>query len=272
MSLVSASSSLRRRPLLGVAGAVAVAVLTVSGCSAGQNAQTVEQTSVVDGTGFEAGAVALRDVGLRAPSGASYAEGDTAYLEGFVVNQNSAEDQLVSVSSPLAGSVEIYADGVSAFLGTQPSSSASSTATGSSSSPSEGATPSEGASPTDGATPTVGATPTDGATATGSPSATGSSSAGATASTTTSGAAAPQPVTSVDLPTNTSIQFGYGNQQLAIVFRGLTRQIHPAETFQVTFTFAKAGAVTATIAVKLPVDSTLQAPTVNTEEQQGGGE
>lgn len=250
-----------RRRLLGLVGAVAVSALTLAGCSAGQDAQTVEQTSVVDGTAFEAGAVNLRDVGLRAPIGNSYAKGANAYLEGLVVNTASAGDQLVSVSTPLATSVAFYADGVSALLGTDASPSAA---------PSGSTSATVSSSPTDTGAPTQGGTPTssDEAGETGSPAETGSASTSPSA--TTSAAGAPEALQRIDLATDQAVQFGYGNNQPAIVLLGLTQAIFPAQAFPITFTFASGATVTANVSVKLPVGRTLEAPTINTEEGEGG--
>ena len=74
----------------------------------------------------------------------------------------------------------------------------------------------------------------------------------------------------IDLATNQSVQFGYGNDEPAIVLLGLKQAIFPAQSFELTFTFANGGSVTAIVSVKLPVDSSLDAPTVNTEEEEGG--
>lgn len=244
-----------RRRLLGLVGAVAVSALTLAGCSAGQDAQTVEQTSVVDGTAFEAGAVNLRDVGLRAPIGNSYSKGANAYLEGLVVNTASSGDQLVSVSTPLATSVAFYADGVTALLGTAATPSATASASSS-------ATVST--SPTDTGAPTQGGTPTS------SVEATETGSASVSPSATTSAAAAPDALQRIDLATDQAVQFGYGNNQPAIVLLGLTQAIFPAQAFPITFTFASGASVTANVTVKLPVGRTLEAPTINTEEGEGG--
>ncbi len=256
-----AAADFRRRPVLGVVGALAVAVVTLTGCAAGQDAQTVEQTSVVDGTAFQAGDIALRDVGLRAPSGSSYATGQNAYLEGLVVNRAATSDQLVSVTSPVATKVVFYADGVSALLGSAATTGVTPSATGSTPTASSTASENTGAPSQPGtpdATGSSASAPTDGTT----------TSAGATPSATSS-AAATQPLTSLPLATNRSVQFGYGNGQPAILFLGLTKALFPSQSFQVTFTFANGGSVTATVAVKLPVDSTLQAPTESIEASEG---
>ncbi|MHA3700777.1 hypothetical protein ACXR2U_01220 [Jatrophihabitans sp. YIM 134969] len=270
------SADVRRRRLLGLAAAVAATALTVSGCAAGQDAQTVEQTSVVDGTAFEAGAVNLRDVGVRAPVGPSYAAGANAALQGLMVNTARDEDRLVSITTPAADSVVFYSDGLSAVLGTAPTGSASpsdssspSDTSSDTSAPTDGASPSEGITPSGGTTATEGSTPSDGASS--SSSVTPSAGASATGSSSSSGAA-PTPATDIPLPSDQAVQFGYSNDQPAIVLVGLKQALFPSEPLALTFTFASGATVTALVTVKLPVDSTLEAPTINAEEQEGGGE
>lgn len=104
--------------------AVSLAAL-LSGCSAGQVAQTAEQRSNVDGANVDIGDIALRDVALEYPEGGLYEAGDDARLQFVVVNRNALEpDTLMSVSSeaftqvesdeveiPDNGSVEFRGDG-----------------------------------------------------------------------------------------------------------------------------------------------------------------
>lgn len=89
---------------LGIVGAVALA-----GCSAGQIAQTAEQESAVNGASADVGPIAIRDATLAPPEnkGQFYSYGDDAPLELSIVNTASADDKLVSVSSPIAKDISI---------------------------------------------------------------------------------------------------------------------------------------------------------------------
>ena len=83
---------------------------SLSGCAAGQRAQTSDEFSVVDGVSADAGTVGLRDLGVAPPvSGASYARAGSAQLAMGIVNNGRAPDALVSASSPAAASVTITA-------------------------------------------------------------------------------------------------------------------------------------------------------------------
>ncbi|MEJ8279529.1 copper chaperone PCu(A)C [Pseudonocardia spirodelae] len=105
------------RTLAGVAGAVALTGLLVSGCGAGQIAQTAEQVAAVNGINATVGSVDVRDVQIAYPSApagpdALYRQGGSAPLQGTFVNTGSVADRLVSVSSPAASSVRIEGDAV----------------------------------------------------------------------------------------------------------------------------------------------------------------
>lgn len=227
---VSVARQLRRRPFAVVVAAVAAAGLSLSGCAAGQQAQTAEQTSVVDGSGFQAGQLLMRDVGVVPPTGASYAAGSTAALEGVLINNGRRPDQLVSVSSPDADQVDFFPDGVTALLALP---------TGRSSAAAAAVSPTTTSPPT---TPV----PTDSATAAGS---------------------APPPITAIPVAADESVSIGYDNSSYQIVLVGLKAALYPAQTVTLTFTFAGGGSVTTQVAVKLPVDATRATPTVDTGKQ-----
>ena len=87
-----------------VAAVVAASVLT--GCAAGQRAQTAAEVESVDGARIDVGAIALRNIGVAAPAtGASYAKDASADLVVDIVNNGTSPDALVSVSTPAAASV-----------------------------------------------------------------------------------------------------------------------------------------------------------------------
>jgi copper(I)-binding protein len=108
---VSAQS---RRVRVGAAAAAAGALLALGGCAAGQHAQTAEETPVVDGVAADAGPMALRAVAVAPPAGGSYAKGSSAPLQLVIVNDSTSDDQLVRVTTPVAGDVRIFADAAAA--------------------------------------------------------------------------------------------------------------------------------------------------------------
>ncbi|MGH3671688.1 MAG: copper chaperone PCu(A)C [Pseudonocardiaceae bacterium] len=82
--------------------------LALTGCSAGQVTQTDSQVSAVDGAyGNVGNSIALRNVLIpypRNPQG-NYAAGSTVPVLLTIVNQGTDPDELISVSSPVAGQV-----------------------------------------------------------------------------------------------------------------------------------------------------------------------
>ncbi|MCE0761413.1 copper chaperone PCu(A)C [Pseudonocardia kujensis] len=86
------------------AGTAALGALLLSGCGAGQLAQTSEQVAAVGGTGGVVGDVAVRNAEIAwptglAPTGAVYRKGGQALVEMVIVNDGGAADRLVSASS-----------------------------------------------------------------------------------------------------------------------------------------------------------------------------
>lgn len=109
----------RRHPrtLAGVAGAVALSGLLLSGCGAGQIAQTSEQVAATNGLNASVGQVDLRDVQIsypQSPAGPAtlYAPGTAAPVRATLVNTGAVADRLVSVSSPAATSVAVTGERV----------------------------------------------------------------------------------------------------------------------------------------------------------------
>lgn len=81
-----------------LAGGLALAFVT--GCSAGQIAQTANQASTVDGSSATIGDISLRDITFEYPPLGTYEPGDHARLQFIAVNTAAlAADSLVSVSS-----------------------------------------------------------------------------------------------------------------------------------------------------------------------------
>ncbi len=95
------------RPAAAVAGALVAAMLTVSGCAAGQQSQTAQQVAAIDGANSTAGHLGLRNVVLATPDGTRYAKGSDARVLLFISNGGLDADTLASVSSPIATSVAL---------------------------------------------------------------------------------------------------------------------------------------------------------------------
>jgi copper(I)-binding protein len=224
-------------------GSGALGILLVTGCAAGQNAQTVEQTPSIDGVQAEAGNIAIRAAGIAAPeSGTSYPKGSDAPLRMVIINRGTAADKLVSVSSTVAGGAR-FSSGASA---SPVASGASSSATASSA---VSASPSASSS-----SPAASASGSASATG-GSASATGSSSASEN--------------TPIDLGARQSVQIGIGAGGPNVTLTGLTADLFPAQPVPVTLTFASGASVTVIMAVQLTSEAPT-APTVSQATELGG--
>jgi copper(I)-binding protein len=97
----------RRRLVPGLAGLAAA--LVVAGCGAGQNVQT-EVEPAVNGNFGQAGPILIRDAQFAYPPDGTYPGGGSAPLIVTIVNSGSGDDELVEVSSPVAGDVAITGD------------------------------------------------------------------------------------------------------------------------------------------------------------------
>lgn len=100
----------RIRSTAAVAGAVIGAVV-LAGCSAGQITQTSRQVTAVDGANANAGPIGVRNAHFVLPehveSAVAYPRGGSAPLQLVIVNSGNTADELVSVTSPIAGSGEV---------------------------------------------------------------------------------------------------------------------------------------------------------------------
>jgi hypothetical protein len=87
-----------------------VAGLALTGCGAGQIAQTATQQAAVDGASGDAGDdIALRGVLMPSspnPSG-SYPVGSNVPVLATIINSGGEADELVAVTSPMAGRVQV---------------------------------------------------------------------------------------------------------------------------------------------------------------------
>lgn len=241
-----AQPAIARRIGIGLV-AVCVALVT-SSCAAGQKAETARATPVVDGTNGQVGSMQLHAVAIKAPSGASYAQGTDALMTLIIVNNGRDKDTLTTVSSPRFRTVGFYssADDADAHAKADATASSSASDTGSASSSASG--PSGTGSASSSASGTPSGSPTS--SASGSPSGTGSAS----------GATLPAATGSLDVKAGWSLPIGLTGTgtdtsgQPALLLQGLQKgDLHPGESIPVTFTFAHAGSITLTVPVQLSV-------------------
>ena len=94
--------------------AAAGAALLLTGCAAGQRAQTSVEVPVVDGVQASVGAIDLRALTIVTPANGSYPSGGSAALQLYIVN-NGAPDQLVSVSSSAAKAATLSTSAATEF-------------------------------------------------------------------------------------------------------------------------------------------------------------
>lgn len=229
--------SLRRLGAALVASAAAAALLT--GCAAGQVAQTVDQYPVVDGAAGNAGQLLIRNAGIAPPSGINgYAKGGTATLQLVVVNGTNKDDRLVSASSPVAGGVVLSAAGLPEGI--------------------SAATSSESAS--------VSLSPSS--TVTGTPAAKGSASGARTSASRSAPAASGAGTgTPIEVRADQVVQVGFSVVGPNIVLTGLNSALLPSQTVPMTFRFASGASLSLALPVKLssaspsrPVVSAATAP------------
>lgn len=132
--MIARTSEQPRRAPLAALTLIVSAVLVLSGCAAGQRAQTAIETPAVDGVGASVGAIDIRNLSVAPPlGGAAYL---SAQLQGAIVNNAGSADELVSVTTKAATSVSIYDSKADAAAGASGTASAAST---SSASPSKSA-------------------------------------------------------------------------------------------------------------------------------------
>lgn len=224
-------------PLRKILPAVAVALvaLGVTACSSGQVTQTDSMEPAVNGNMADVGEVALRNVVIAYPESGSYASGDDAPLRLAIINNGGSDDELTSVSSPAAGSVEIV--GGAAL----PARSALEVVVPADSSATSSAEPTESATPT--------STPSDSA----EPSTPGDSETSSSPTSTTS--ETPEPTASATAPDVVGA--------ISIVLRDLTADLVMGKNVPITFVFENAGQVT----VNVPIDTPEHA-----RQDSGGGE
>ena len=102
------SAQPRTRGLRAVLVAGGIAVL-LAGCAAGQVTSTAEIVPVVDGALATVNTMDLRAIAVAPPTDRSWAEGSSAPLQMFLINNSATPDQLVRVSTDRSASVEVLA-------------------------------------------------------------------------------------------------------------------------------------------------------------------
>ncbi|WP_342213854.1 hypothetical protein [Nocardia wallacei] len=212
---------LRKAPrrAVAVAALAAGAALALSGCSAGQISQTASQVAAVNGNSANVGKVALRDVRILLPQSEEYtnAKGGKAVLAFSAINDGATKpDELASITTDL-GQVKITP--ANPQLAYQQTLVAGKRSEAHASAPISSAAPSSTAA---------------------------SSTAASAAPTTTGSAAAHQAegLGAAEHPAEPAAP-------ILVEITGLTRDITPGLTYQVTFNFKENG----TVQVPVPVDA-----------------
>jgi copper(I)-binding protein len=105
--------------VVGIAAAGLAAVVALSGCGAGQVAQTATQEPAVNGTTTNIGEISVRNIHLRAAQSTDYVQAgrDVELLFVAVNGSPDTNDKLVSVTSDigtvtLTGKTDVPANGV----------------------------------------------------------------------------------------------------------------------------------------------------------------
>ncbi|MGV9678974.1 hypothetical protein ACWDSJ_27145 [Nocardia sp. NPDC003482] len=211
------TASKARRHAVTVAAFAAGAMLALSGCGAGQISQTADQVAAVNGNSANIGKVALRDVRLLLPQSEEYtnAKGGKAVLAFSAVNADPAHgDELTSITSDL-GTVKITP--------ANPQLQSGQTVVAASPKAVHAAAPTTSAA----------------ASTTAAPTSTGASATASAAPAHGVGEGSP------DQPADPAAH------PLLIEITGLTKDVSPGLTYQVTFNFKNAG----TVKVDVPVDA-----------------
>ncbi|MGQ4616958.1 hypothetical protein [Nocardia sp. R7R-8] len=220
LKAVTAPKGARRR-MVTVAALAAGAAIALSGCGAGQISQTARQVAAVNGNHADVGRIALRNVHIVYPSeGTAYnnAKGGKALIALSIVNNGeSVPDELTSITTDL-GTVKITPASGKSVVELAPQQTvvaASRPVKREAASTTTSAAPTTGAGAPRSAAPTT--TESHGASEHGSP------------------AAVPDPEAN----------------PILIEITGLTRDIAPGLTYNVSFNFKQNG----TVQVQVPVDA-----------------
>lgn len=212
MRPITRQAAVIRLGALGIGAALAITALT--GCAAGQRAQTSSERAVIDGVDAQVGALILSDVTVAAPSsGTSYPKGGTAPLELVIVNQGKSGDALTSVTTSAAQSAIVSPTPIAA-----PSASPTSSDLTSPDSTSPDATSPDSTSP--------GATSSEPA-----------SSEPASSDSASSASDSPTPSSPITVPIGGSVRIGESGSGAQVLLQDLTGPLFPAQQITLHFTF-----------------------------------
>jgi len=237
-AIVSRAQHTTGRKVLAAALGLGVAALFAAGCGAGQITQTNAQQPAANGSIGQAGPMAVRNVTLAYPADRRYRVGDSAPLVAIIANTGQQDDELVSITSPVAASVVFTPDGpveIPALRALEVGKAG------------EVATR---------------VTPTPTTTSAGAPTSV-SGSAPASGSTSVSRSSSVAPTSSPSAAPSTSAapaELG----RLRVVLTGLTEELVPGKTIAITFTFRDAGSVT----IQVPIANPATARPEPTEAQE----
>lgn len=216
-----------------------VAALGLAACGAGQITETDTQLPAVNGAMGQAGTVSLRNIQLAYPPDGTYPRGGKATLTGSIINDGEGQDELVSVSAPVATKVNINGErqlpsrrvliAEKGFeIATSAPHSLESSAFTTTQSPSAGAASSE---------------------APASSSAPSSASSVAPTSGSQIGAAAPTlPTAGTTMATSLPLDRG----KIVITLEGLKEPVASGKTIPITFVFRHGGSVTLEVPIAVP--------------------
>ncbi|MFD4433187.1 hypothetical protein [Nocardia sp. NPDC058497] len=202
-----------RRRMVTVAALAAAAGIALTGCSAGQHTQTSSQAAAINGNHADVGAISLRNVHIVYPEAAAeHDKGGKAVIALSIINNSeTVTDELTSVTTDL-GQVKLTGPAGDAKFVLKPQQTVVAGPVKVAAAPSDD----HHASPTTTAAPTT----------TGAP-------------TTTAAPAGDKPSIDPEAKPGT------------IEITGLTKQIYPGLTYNVTFNFKNAG----TVQMAVPVDA-----------------
>lgn len=215
------------RKVLAAALGLGVAALFAAGCGAGQITQTNAQLPAANGSLGQAGPMAVRNVTLAYPADRRYRVGDSAPLVAVIANTGQQDDELVSITSPVAAAVVLTPDApveIPALRALEVGKAG------------EVATR---------------VTPTPTTTSVSAPtSVSGSASASASRSSSVAPTGSSTAATSVAPTTTSAAPTELG--KLRVVLTGLTEELVPGKTVAITFTFRDAGSVTIQVPIANP--------------------
>jgi len=104
-------SSALPRPTVARAVGVALALVALTGCGAGFEAQTYQERSSADATNVAVGSIAVRNVAVLPGDAGVVAAGNDADVRLTLVNVGGEDDRLVGAETEAAGTVELQQDG-----------------------------------------------------------------------------------------------------------------------------------------------------------------